>query len=241
MRQWKLMKRHRDYLLPAGLPLAEAENLVGEFRDSLNREQLDFISASIAEQIRKRGLRNRIRNLVTAGFALLAIAAGVFAWVAKSQKQEAEQVTARLQEQLSEASWGSFNQAERQFQLGEWRAGIALLSRSIKFNPKNQVASERFFHELITHREKALPPTIASFAHQDGVNDAAFSPDGVRVLTASADHTAKLWDAATGELISSFAHQDGVVHAAFSPDGARILTASADHTAKLWDAASGKQ
>ena len=70
--------------------------------------------------------------------------------------------------------------------------------------------------------------------------DAAFSPDGARILTASADKTAKLWDAASGKLIASFDHQASVYHAAFSPDGARILTASADNTAKLWDAASGK-
>jgi WD40 repeat protein/serine/threonine protein kinase len=240
MRQWKLMERHRDYLLPAGLPLAEAEKLVDEFGNSLNREQLDYISASIAEQTRKRNLRNRIRNVVTVGFALLAIAAGVFAWVAESQKHEAERVTARLHEQLREASWGSFNQAERQFQLGEWREGIALLARAIKFNPENLVASERFFQELIIHREKALPLFTASFAHQDVVNDAVFSPDGARILTASRDKTAKLWDAASGKLIASFAHQDGVTHAAFSPDGARILTASADHSARLWDVASGK-
>jgi WD40 repeat protein/serine/threonine protein kinase len=240
MRQWKLMERHRDYLLPAGLPLAEAEKLFQEFGNSLNREQLDYISASIAEQTRKRSLRNRIRNVVTVGFALLAIAAGVFAWVAESQKHEAERVTVRLHEQLREASWGSFNQAERQFQLGEWREGIALLSRAIKFNPENLVASERFFQELIIHRERALPSFTASFAHQDGVDDAVFSPDGARILTASGDKTAKLWDAASAKLIASFAHQDRVIHAAFSPDGGRILTASADNTAKLWDAVSGK-
>ena len=45
---------------------------------------------------------------------------------------------------------------------------------------------------------------MASFAHQDVVNDVAFSPDGARILTASADHSAKLWDAGTGELITSF-------------------------------------
>ena len=67
-----------------------------------------------------------------------------------------------------------------------------------------------------------------------------FSPDGARILTASWDKTAKLWDAASAKLIASFAHQDGVYYAAFNPDGARILTASADKTAKLWDAASGK-
>jgi hypothetical protein len=67
-----------------------------------------------------------------------------------------------------------------------------------------------------------------------------FSPDGARILTASADKTAKLWDAVSGKLIASFEHQDEVFQAAFSPDGVRILTTSADKTAKLWDAISGK-
>ena len=72
----------------------------------------------------------------------------------------------------------------------------------------------------------------------DEVRWAASSPDGARILTASRDKTAKLWDVALGRLIASFAHQDGVSAAAFSPDGARILTGSADNTAKLWDVAS---
>ena len=80
----------------------------------------------------------------------------------------------------------------------------------------------------------------ASFTHQDEVFQTEFSPDGARILTASADKTAKLWDAASGKLIASFEHPDGLYHAAFSPDGARIVTASGDHSAKLWDAASGK-
>ena len=70
------------------------------------------------------------------------------------------------------------------------------------------------------------------------VYHAAFSPDGARILTASADNTAKLWDAASGKLIASFDHQDTVRWAGFSPDGARILTVSWDKTAKLWDAAT---
>jgi WD40 repeat protein len=81
---------------------------------------------------------------------------------------------------------------------------------------------------------------IASFDHQDGVYQAAFSPDGTRLLTASGDKTAKLWDVASGKMIASFAQEDSVEHLTFSPNGASILTASADRTAKLWDTNSGK-
>src|SRR5262249_10971730 len=136
-------------------------------------------------------------------------------------------VAGKLHEQLRQASWVSFNQAERQFQLGEWREGIALLAHAIKLDPENPVASERFFQELIVRREKALPLPIGSFNHQDEVVGAAFSPDGARILTASADHSAKLWDAISGKLMASFDHLNStVLHALFSPDGTRILTAS---------------
>jgi tetratricopeptide (TPR) repeat protein len=134
-----------------------------------------------------------------ATISVLAIAAGFLWFQAEHQRQGAAQafksaaqalkseaqVTAKLQEQLRQASWASFNQAERQFQLGEWREGIALLARAIKFDPENRVASERFFQELIVHREKALPPLLVSFAHQDALWRATFSPDGARILTAS--------------------------------------------------------
>src|SRR4030095_10082895 len=79
---------------------------------------------------------------------------------------------------------------------------------------------------------------LASIDHQASVYHGAFSPDGARILTASADNAAKLWDAASVKLIVSFVHHDPVRWAAFSPDGARILTASVDKTAKLWDAAT---
>ena len=62
-----------------------------------------------------------------------------------------------------------------------------------------------------------------------------------RVVTASDDKTARVWDAATGKpLTSPLEHQAQVESAAFSPDGTRVVTASWDNTARVWDAATGK-
>jgi WD40 repeat protein len=247
MKLWLSRGKQKDDLLGAGLPIAEGEKLLKDAELSLSREQIDYVRASIAERKRHKNLRDQIRYAVMAAIALLAMVAG-FQWFRAERQRESAaqafnaeaQLTAKLQEQLRQASWASFNQAERQFQLGEWPEAVALLARAIKFDPANQVATERFFHELIIHREKALPALIASFAKKDLVVDVAFGPEGARILTASWDKTAKLWDGASGKLLMTFAHEGVVNSAAFSPDGARILTASADHSAKLWEAASGK-
>ena len=76
--------------------------------------------------------------------------------------------------------------------------------------------------------------------HDDVVQRAAFSPDGRRIVTASFDRTARVWDAATGAAVGApLRHEDRVLHAAFSPDGRSIVTASDDRTARVWDAATG--
>jgi WD40 repeat protein len=76
----------------------------------------------------------------------------------------------------------------------------------------------------------------------DELNTVEFSPDGSRLVTASYDRTAKIWDAATGEeLLTLRGHTSWVWNATFSPDGRRVATGSRDATAKIWDAVTGEE
>ena len=72
--------------------------------------------------------------------------------------------------------------------------------------------------------------------HEDFVISAAFSPDGMRVVTVSGDKTARVWDAETGREVADLrGPNDDTNSAAFSPDGKRVVTASDDKTARVWD------
>jgi hypothetical protein len=77
--------------------------------------------------------------------------------------------------------------------------------------------------------------------HQGIVWHAAYSPDGTRIVTASADRSARVWDSRTSEpLLEPVRHEKGVFLATFSPDGERILTTSDDATARVWNARTGE-
>jgi hypothetical protein len=70
---------------------------------------------------------------------------------------------------------------------------------------------------------------------------AAFSPDGRQVVTASDDHTARVWDAVTGKSISPpLRTSNTIARAAFSPDGRLVATAGFDSSARVWDPRTGE-
>jgi WD40 repeat protein len=92
-------------------------------------------------------------------------------------------------------------------------------------------------HALLTRHNRRAAHRPCGYRVARGVQ-----PDGKRIVTASWDKTARLWDAETRKQIGeALSHTNVVWSAAFSPDGKCIVTASVDKTARLWDAETRKQ
>ena len=115
---------------------------------------------------------------------------------------------------------------------------LHMLSESLRLQPQNNPASGLAF-ELLT--EQRTNSRLILRGHSGPVIYAAYSPDGSKIVTTSADHTARLWDSQTGrQLAASLEHDGAVLAADFSPDGRRIVTGSEDETARVWDVATAR-
>jgi WD40 repeat protein len=77
--------------------------------------------------------------------------------------------------------------------------------------------------------------------HEGPVTSAVFSPDAEHVLTASADGTARLWDATTGKALTTLRVQGELAGAVPGPGGRRVVTVSGMGRVTLWDPGGGRQ
>merc|ERR1711865_221613 len=68
-----------------------------------------------------------------------------------------------------------------------------------------------------------------------------FNSTGNRLVTASADCTARVYNVMTGACISILiGHEGEISKVQFSPNGGKLLTASSDRTCRLWSVETGE-
>ena len=85
-------------------------------------------------------------------------------------------------------------------------------------------------------------PAVVLTGHAGEVTLARFAAGGRRVVTGSADRTARLWDAETGAERAVFrGHEAEVRCGDLTTAGDRLVTAGADGTVRLWEVAGGRE
>jgi WD40 repeat protein len=120
---------------------------------------------------------------------------------------------------------------------------VAILRGSVSSDARRALHVED--KVAVIGNSKSLGPAAERLVlkgHSKRILVAHFSPDGSRAVTASADHTARIWDARNGDTLAILhGHRGNVNSALFSEDGRSLLTASEDGTARIWDAVSGTE
>ena len=120
-------------------------------------------------------------------------------------------------------------------QLGEENEAN-LTAENAAFSPDGKILAVGFNNGRIELWDTAQPektPTVLA-GHFSWINNLEFSPDGTKLISASADRTARIWSVDGTPIASLNDHTDAVLNAHFSKDGSTIITASTDDTARLW-------
>jgi eukaryotic-like serine/threonine-protein kinase len=154
---------------------------------------------------------------------------------ADSQRRSAEEGRQRFGEALTKMQ---MQKAEELFSGDNLVTALAYLAAVLRRDPTNQSVAERIVSAL-TYRNLSLP--VSEPLHHDGaIHSARFSPDGRMVVTASADTTARVWDANTGQpLTQPLKHEAPVRFAEFGPDGECLVTACTN-LVYVWELRTGR-
>lgn len=116
-------------------------------------------------------------------------------------------------------------------------AGVKAAANAVRIAPTMQAQDA-----LRSALAAAIARVPILLRHRAAVAAARFSRDGTRVVTASDDGAARVWQLPTGRRLVVLRTRDGLPLSAadISPDGDRVVTAGSDDRARVWRLPSGR-
>ena len=102
-----------------------------------------------------------------------------------------------------------------------------------------RIAAGTWLGEVFVWDTKTYEKVFSRKEDYHQINGVDFSPDSTRLVSASANSTATIWDIATRERVQTLQHDEWVTAAKYSPEGDRIATA-ARNCVRVWDSDNGR-
>ncbi|MFQ5505874.1 MAG: WD40 repeat domain-containing serine/threonine protein kinase, partial [Planctomycetota bacterium] len=249
----KALEKHRIRRYPT------AGELAADLKRHQNHEPVLACQPSLGYRLGKFGRRYSLQ-LVAVLAVLVTLLGGIIGTTISAVIARANALEAERQKEIAEKNERRANESERiaREQAREslrqaYFASIAAARAAVQANEPANVrahlsrAPEEFrnwewgYLRSFSEQAEGEKQTLV-LAHDWSIRAASFGPNSTRVLTASWDNAARVWDAETGRQTALLlGHLSPLRAASFSPDGTRIATASEDDTAIVWDAATGQR
>ncbi len=201
----------------------EAESEAQRQRELEAAQRLAESERQRAEEQAKNAAKLRQRAWMLTGVLALAIVLAVAAIVLGQQaSQRASLATSR---ELANAAINN---------LGTDPERSALLALQA-LKKADTLEARNALHQALPalHLVRSIP------AAEGPVLGVAYSPDGALLADASFDHSAKVWNVATGKLLQTLQMDNSIYRVAFSPDGKLLATSSITQVIG-WDVATGQ-
>jgi WD40 repeat protein len=189
----------------------------------------------VGEEVRQHRRTVRLARSAIALLSALLLIAAVSAVVAIDQRNEAVAQRKRAEYQTRVARSRELAVTAIQQLPVDPELSVLLALEGARFARTAQVEDAL---------RRALPEShIRSVLHHgDVVYRAAFTPGGDRVMTASWDGSARIWDPSTGRRLADFQGQEAIQALAMSPDGSLLATAEdLGGDVSIWDVATGEE
>ncbi len=225
---------------PSGLlwrddALAELEVWRARHPQPLTDADQAFVTASLADAKRGRRLRRGVIIAVLA-FMAAAVAVLIFANQRTAAQQRIAEQERMLAQQLRDTAEQNltkqyFETGRQLFVSGDAPRALAYLDEAFQ----RGVDTPAMRYLLAGASAPLRGERLVLRGHTDKVQKVRWSADGRRLLSASADHTARLWDAASGRLLAALDTQASVFDARFDPSSQRAVTASQDGRVRIYD------